>query len=110
MYIEAEEGGNILGLSLGKHDNLPRKIGHSLHQASAAIMAPLASLAARLLGCSTHRDTQSGLRNRFVRQGAYKGLVRCDEAVGERVPCQLRRRMKIELGHDLRLVILDGLR
>jgi len=40
----------------------------------------------------------------------YRGLVRCEEAVDEGVLCELRRRVKIELRHDLRFMKLDGLR
>ena len=37
-------------------------------------------------------------------------LLRCEDAVDESVLCQLRRRVKIKLCHDLRFMKFDGLR
>ena len=67
-------------------------------------------LATRLRDFVTNCHEYCGLVGTLSKSKQRGLLVRCEEAVDEGVLCQLRRRMQIELGHDVRFVKLDGLR
>ena len=68
------------------------------------------SLAVRMRDFPTNHHEYCGLV-RTLKKAKKRGLlVRCEEAMDEGVLCQLRRRVKIELRHDLGFMKLDSLR
>ena len=59
---------------------------------------------------ATNRHEYCGLVGALSKGKKCGLLIRCEETVDEGVLCELRRRVKIELRHDLRFMKLDRLR